>query len=218
VGDPTAASSDDSARQHAAAPHAAAATRHADTATAAEHRAHDDLAADRTADAWPEGRVPPAVFLQEGYAALDIPPFPADDPGSAPMPPRKLRPRGKEPRHHVSIRLMPTEARLIAEAVKDRKAPSFSGFIADAAVAVATNQLTALLPHERAVRAIGEEMGRTMWHLSKIGSNINQIARHLNMGDTAAAARVEHSLDLLDALLAELRAVNIRLADAASGV
>jgi uncharacterized protein (DUF1778 family) len=212
VGDPTAASSDDAVPQRADP-----AARPTDAATAAEHRAHDDLAVGRATGEWPEGRVPPAVFLQDGYAALDIPPFPADDPGSEPMPPRKLRPRGKEPRHHVSIRLMPTEARLIEEAVKDRNAPSFSGFIAEAAVAVATNQLTAVLPHERAVRAIGEEMGRTMWHLSKIGSNINQIARHLNMGDTAAAARVERSLDLLDALLAEMRAVNIRLADAVPG-
>jgi len=213
VGDPAIASSAALPERATSVPQPADAQHPADDETAADHREHDQTAADQR----PDGRVPTAVFLQDAYAALDAPPFPADNPGSVPMPPTRLRPRGKEPRGHYSIRLTATEVRLIEDAVTERCAPNFSGFIADAAVAVATNQFLALLPHERAVRAIGQEMGRTLWHLGKVGVNLNQIARQLNTGDTAAAARVEQTLDLLDALLAQLRAVNIHLAEAVGG-
>ncbi|MBC3843104.1 MobC family plasmid mobilization relaxosome protein [Streptacidiphilus sp. 4-A2] len=209
MGDPdTASRASDRARAACAA-----AVHPVDAETAAEHRAHDESVAGERL----EGRVPTAVFLQDGFAALDVPQFPADNPGSEPMPPIRLRQRGKETRDHHSIRLTPTEVRLIGDAARERGAENISGFIADAAVAVATNQLLVLLPHERAVRAIGEELGRGMWQLGKVGVNLNQIARQLNMGDTSAAQRVEQSLDRLDTVLAELRALDVRLADTVGG-
>ncbi|WP_370091837.1 MobC family plasmid mobilization relaxosome protein [Streptacidiphilus sp. MAP12-20] len=209
MGDPdTASRASDRARAARAA-----AVHPVDAETAAEHRAHDESVDGER----PEGRVPTAVFLQDGFAALDVPRFPADNPGSEPMPAIRLRRRGEETRDHHSIRLTPTEVRLIGDAVRERGAENFSGFIADAAVAVATNQLLVLLPHERALRAIGEELGRTMWQLGKVGVNLNQIARQLNMGDMSSAERVEQSLDQLDAVLAELRVLDVRLVETVGG-
>ncbi|MFH8219590.1 hypothetical protein ACH4C2_09000 [Streptomyces sp. NPDC018057] len=159
-------------------------------------------------------RVSLAVFLHDGVAALDRPRLSVDHPDSQPMKPRRLRPRGTEPRNrHRSTRFAASEITVVEQAVAER-GPSFSGFVADAAVAVATNRIAALLPHERALRALGEELGRALYALGKVGNNLNQLVRQGHMGVLVEPDRVEGTLARLDDILAEIHEVTLRLNDA----
>lgn len=161
-------------------------------------------------------RVGLAAFLHDGVAALDRPRLSADHPDSRPMKPRRLRPRGAEPRdQHRSTRFAASEITVVERAVAER-GPSFSGFVADASVAVATNRIAALLPHERAERALGEELGRALYALGKIGNNLNQLVRQGHMGVLVEPSRVVHTLARLDDVLAEIHEVTLRLNEAAA--
>lgn len=178
----------------------------ADQLTTSEPNAEADPDADR---------VTLAVFLHDGVAALDRPRLSVDHPDSQPMKPRRLRPRGAEPRdRHRSTRFADAEITVIEQAVAER-GPSFSGFVADAAVAVATNRIAALLPHERAERALGEELGRALYALGKVGNNLNQLVRQGHMGALVEPERIEGTLARLDDLLAEIHDVTLRLNPAA---
>ncbi|WP_329134623.1 hypothetical protein OG552_19455 [Streptomyces sp. NBC_01476] len=160
-------------------------------------------------------RVNLAAFLHDGVAALDRPRLSVDHPDSRPMKPRRLRPRGAEPRdRHRSTRFAASEIAVVERAVAER-GPSFSGFVADAAVAVATNRVAALLPHERALRAFGEELGRALYALGKVGNNLNQLVRQGHMDIPVEPSRVEHTLARLDDVLAEIHDVTLRLNEAA---
>jgi uncharacterized protein (DUF1778 family) len=155
------------------------------------------------------------VFPHDGVASLDRPRLPIEHPGSRPMKPRRLRPRGAEPRdQHRSTRFSASEIALVERAVAER-GPSFSGFVADAAVAAATNPTAALLPRERAKRAAGEELGRALYALGKVGNNLNQLVRQGHMGAPVDPERAERTLSLLDRVLAEIHEVTLRLNDAA---
>lgn len=161
------------------------------------------------------GRKDLAAFLHDDVAALDRPWLAADHPDSRPMKPKRLRPRGAEPRdQHRTMRFAPSEIALIEQAVAER-GPSFSGFVADAAVAVATNRITAVLPHERALRALGEELGRGLYALGKVGNNLNQLVRQLHMSVPVEPVRVESTLARLDDVLADIHDVTVRLNEAA---
>jgi uncharacterized protein (DUF1778 family) len=161
------------------------------------------------------GRKDLAAFLHDGIAAMDRPRLAADHPDSRPMKPKCLRPRGAEPRdQHRTMRFAPSEIALIEQAVAER-GPSFSGFVADAAVAVATNRITAVLPHERALRALGEEFGRALYALGKVGNNLNQLVRQLHMAVPVEPSRVEATLGRLDDVLADIHDVTLRLNEAA---
>jgi hypothetical protein len=161
------------------------------------------------------GRDDLAAFLHDGIAAMDRPQLAADHPDSRPMKPKRLRPRGAEPRdQHRTMRFAPSEIALIRQAVAER-GPSFSGFVADAAVAVATNRIMAVLPHERALRALGEELGRGLYAIGKVGNNLNQLVRQLHMAVPVEPARVEATLSRLDDVLADIHDVTLRLNEAA---
>ncbi|MFJ1582546.1 hypothetical protein ACIOC1_04445 [Streptomyces sp. NPDC088197] len=157
-------------------------------------------------------RVSLAAFLHDGVAALDRPRLSVDHPDSRPMKARRLRPRGAEPRdRHRSTRFAASEITVVEQAVAER-GPSFSGFIADATVAVATYRIAALLPHERALRALGEELGRALYAL---GNNLNQLVRQGHMDIPIEPSRVEYTLARLDDVLAEIHDVTLRLNEAA---
>jgi uncharacterized protein (DUF1778 family) len=179
------------------------------------HRADDESARTHPEAAVgtdPDGRVAPEVFLHEGVAALDRPSLVAEHKGSEVLKPSRQRKRGSQPRSETpSVRFTPDEITLLEQAAAER-GPSLSGFIADAAVAVATNRITALLPHERAVRAIGEELGRALHAFGKAANNLNQLVRQGHMGITdLPAGRAERSLDLLDQVTAEIHRATLRL-------
>ncbi len=180
---------------------------HADDENA---RTHPQPAA--STDPYGDGRVAPEVFLHEGVAALDRPRLIAEHKGSEVLKPSRQRKRGSQPRSETpSVRFTPDEITLLEQAAAER-GPSLSGFIADAAVAVAANRITALLPHERAVRAIGEELGRALHAFGKTGNNLNQLVRQGHMGITdLPPGRAERSLDLLDQVTAEIHRATLRL-------
>lgn len=162
-----------------------------------------------------DDRVNLAAFLHDSVAALDRQRLSVDHPDSRPMKPRRLRPRGTEPRdRHRSTRFAASEITVVEQAVAER-GPSFSGFIADATVAVATNRIAALLPHERAERALGEELGRALYALGKVGNNLNQLVRQGHMGVFVEPERVEGTLARLDDVLAEIHEATLRLNEAA---
>jgi uncharacterized protein (DUF1778 family) len=138
------------------------------------------------------------TFLSEGFAALDRPRLVAERKNSEILKPSAQRRRGSQPRSEtLTVRFTPDEMVLLGEAAVER-GPSLSGFIADAAVAVAGNRISALLPHERAVRAVGEELGRALHAFGKAANNLNQLVRQGHM-DTAPVEpqRVEDTLDRL---------------------
>ena len=102
-----------------------------------------------------DGRVALEVFLGEGFAALDRPRLITEHKGSQVLRPSAQRRRGSQPRSEtLTVRFTSDELTLLGQAAAER-GPSLSVFIADAAVAVAGNRIIALLPHERAVRAVG---------------------------------------------------------------
>jgi hypothetical protein len=156
-----------------------------------------------------------AVFPYDGVAALDRPRLPVEHPGSRPMKPRRLRPRGAEPRdQHCSTRFSASEIALVERAVAER-GPSFSGFVADAAVTAAAGPTAVLLPHERAGRAVGEELGRALYALGRIGNNLNQLVRQGHMGVPVDPERIERTFALLDQVLAAMHDATLRLSGVA---
>lgn len=179
------------------------------------HRADDESARthpEPAAGIGPDGRVASEVFLHEGIAALDRPRLVVEHKVSEVMKSSTQRRRGTQPRSvTLTIRFTREEIAVLKEAVAER-GPSLSGFIADAAVAVATNRITALLPHERAVRAIGEELGRALHAFGKVGNNLNQLVRQGHMGITdIQPGRAERSVDLLDEVTVEIHRATLRL-------
>lgn len=158
------------------------------------------------------GRVSPEDFLHEGFAALDRPRLIAEHKGSEVLKPSTQRRRSPQPRSKTpSVRFTPDEITLLEQAAAER-GPSLSGFIAEAAVAVATNRITALLPHERAVRAIGEELGRALHAFGKAANNLNQLVRQGHMGIAPVEPeRIEDTLNRLDQTIEEIHRATLRL-------
>ncbi len=185
------------------------------------HRADSEHArihpepADPLAGAGLEGRVAPEVFLHEGVAVLDRPRLVVEHKVSGVLKPSRQRRRGSQPRSETpSVRFTPDEITLLEQAAAER-GPSLSGFIADAAVAVAANRITALLPHERAVRVIGEELGRALHAFGKAANNLNQLVRQGHMGIAPVEpARVQDTLDRLDHAIEEIHRATLRLNEA----
>ena len=91
-----------------------------------------------------------------------------------------------------TLRLSPQEAEIIQRRAADHGQT--------AAALVRSSLLHIRLPHSRLDR---QHIGRVLAHLGKIGSNVNQIAYHLNAG--RPPDRVYNALELALRDLAELR-------------
>ncbi|MEU3325784.1 MULTISPECIES: MobC family plasmid mobilization relaxosome protein [Streptomyces] len=133
-----------------------------------------------------------------------------DDP---PLPALRNRKRTTEKRdQEKKIRFTPTAVRIISDAAHQRGL-TFAGFVGDASLAVALGK-TPLhgSPEDDPIRPLVEAVDELTAEVRRVGNNLNQVARAVNLGSTPAHAdevltRVEKVLDraylFLDQLTAE---------------
>jgi hypothetical protein len=137
-----------------------------------------------------EDRLPPQVtpeeFVHQGIAALDVRPLPVDSPESAPLHHLRIRRfTGDKRTERVGpCRFTPEERIALQEAAESHGYKGESGFIADIALAFLTGRFTVTLPLGEDRRAQHEFRAQVLRELGRIGNNVNQIARALNMGGT----------------------------------
>ncbi|MER7701579.1 plasmid mobilization relaxosome protein MobC [Kitasatospora sp. NPDC097605] len=115
---------------------------------------------------------------------------------------RRPRRRFHEPQQRqrvLTIRVSTDEQALIRSAAVER-AETVARFVANAALTAASHPDTARNPDDQLDRAI-DELAAARRQTARVGNNINQIARELNLGG------LPHPADLVAALSAVRRAI-----------
>lgn len=171
----------------------------------------DILAAARSTDAHSHSAAAPRPaevtseeFVHHNTAALDRPALPADSMQAVPLAAARIRRyTGHKRDTRITGRYSERDRAELEEAAESHGYQgSLSGFIADIAIAFSAGLFTVTLPLSDQTRAQAEFRAQVLRELGRIGNNVNQIARHLNVGDTPPDIR--HGLGELHRLLAEI--------------
>jgi hypothetical protein len=143
-------------------------------------------------------------FVHHNTAVLDRPALPANSIQAVPLAAARIRRyTGHKRDTRITGRYSERDRCELEEAAESHGYQgSLSGFIADIAIAFSAGLFTVTLPLSDQTRAQAQFRAQVLRELARIGNNVNQIARHLNFGDTPPDIR--HGLGELHRLLAEI--------------
>lgn len=120
---------------------------------------------------------------------------------------RRARRADAPRRHRVNLSLNDVERQAVEEAAAT-EGLSVGAFAAQAAVAVARGQITPIPTDDRERLA---ELVHARVALSRIGTNLNQLARAANSGASVPAAQLDVVLDRVQRAVARLDDASVRM-------